>query len=78
MNDKRSTGLLLKVFMPAILVVLPVIVFSYLYSFYKSHDSQLTWAEVLLVPSSVFLIIVSVCVFFITIWWYRNSIGQTK
>lgn len=75
MDDKKNTRILLKVFMPAFLVTFPLVVFLYIYTFYKTHANEISFLEVLMVPSVVFIVLASVFIFFITIWWYRGPSG---
>lgn len=74
MNEKEQTNVLIKFIMPVSLVLLPLLAFGMIYQFYNSHNSELTWVEVLLVPTSMFLIATGVCSFFLTIWYFRHTI----
>lgn len=74
MNDKEQTHMLVKYIMPVSLVLLPILAFVILYVSAQTQNTELTWAEALLVPSSIFLMVASTCGFFLAIWWFRQSI----
>lgn len=74
MNEKEQTHILAKFIMPIALVILPVLTFFSLYYFYRTHENDVSWIEMLFIPTSVFFIGAGVCCFFITIWWFRHTI----
>lgn len=73
-DERRQTNNLMRFVMPGFMMLLPALTFAFLMISFRDHREDITWAEMLLVPTGVFIVVSFIFSFFIAIWWYRHSI----